>query len=284
VHSKNNITAIIVLYNVTNTIFHCLKNLTNIKIIIADNGDNDIEIIKKIKKQKNIIRYFKFKKNIGFGRACNFCFNYVETKFCLLIEPDVFISDKNIRNLHEGFGTYPDAGILVPTLINKSNEIIDKLDNLPEFQNLERNNKSKNYFKGDVCVNFCWAAIMLINVDIIKKIGLFNKKIFIFWEDFDLCRKLRKHKIPIIKIFNSKAIHLEGKSTKRNLKTNLIIYKHHILSSYIYFNVKKNDKFLIKKLFIYIFRIFSYLFIFNFQKSVKNFARLCAVYTYIKKK
>jgi N-acetylglucosaminyl-diphospho-decaprenol L-rhamnosyltransferase len=280
---KHNVTAVIVLYNVTNIVFQCLENLKNIDIIIADNGDNDLDVIKKIKKQKNVIKYFKFKKNIGFGRACNFSIKYAKTDYCLLIEPDVFIKHEDIIGLKDSFSKYPNAGITVPTLKNASDKIIDKLDNIPELHQLEKNNKSDNHFFGDVCVNFCWAAVMMLNLKVINNVGLFNKKIFIFWEDFYLCRNLKKNKIPVIKVFNSRAIHLEGKSTKRNLKSNFIIYKHHILSSFIYFHVKKNEKFLIKRFFIYIFRTFSYLFILRFDKSFKNFARSCAIYSFLKK-
>ena len=89
----NKITAIMVLYNVTDLVLKCLENLKNVKIIIADNGENDSQTIDKIKKNKNIIKYYKFKKNLGFGRAINFCFDRVETEFSLLIEPDVFINE-----------------------------------------------------------------------------------------------------------------------------------------------------------------------------------------------
>ena len=278
------ITAVIILYNVTNLIFKCLENLKNVKIIIADNGDNDPSIINQIKKNKNIIKYFKFKKNLGFGRACNFCFNQVDTEYTLLIEPDVLISEKDIVNLVQGFNKYPSAGILVPSLIDKNKDLIDELDNLPELKQLEKNKvKPINNFEDDVCVFFCWAAIYLINNKILKKIGLFNKKMFIFWEDFYLCRKLKNAKISIIKIFNSRALHFEGASTKKNIKSKFIMYKHHILSSYIYFNINKKENFLKKKLLIYLFRTFSYLVILNFEKSLKNLARLCAVKTYLKK-
>ncbi|MDC1033025.1 glycosyltransferase family 2 protein [Candidatus Pelagibacter sp.] len=279
------ITAIMVLYNVTDLVLKCLDNLKNIKIIIADNGENDPLIIDKIKKNKNIVRYYKFKKNLGFGRAINFCFDRVETEYSLLIEPDVFINETDIVNLVKGFTKYPNAGILAPTLIDKDKNFVDELDNLPEQKQLEnQKNNILNNFEDDTCIFFCWAAILLLNNKIIKKTGLFNKKIFIFWEDFYLCRKLKEASIPIIKIFNSKAIHLEGASTNKNIKSKFIIYKNHILSSYIYFNVNKNDTYLKKKFFLYLFRCITYLFIFNFENSLKNFARLCAVQTYLNQK
>ena len=283
INQKKDITAIIVLYNVTDVIFECLDNLNDTKIIIADNGDNDPNIIEKIKKKANIIKYFKFKKNIGFGRACNFCLRHVKTKFTLLIEPDVFIKEKDLIYLKESFSKYSEAGILVPTLINENDDIIDELHNLPEL-NISNQNQTNNYFNGDTCVHFCWAAVLLLNTDLIKKVGLFNKKIFIFWEDFYLCRKLKEKKIQIIKIYNSRAFHKENASTKKTIKTKFILYKHHILSSYIYFNVNKKDALLKKKFFIYLFRVISYFLILNLEKSLKNLGRLCATITYLNQK
>ena len=55
---NHKMTAVIVLYNVTEIIYQCLENLKNIKIIIIDNGDNNPKIIKNIKQHKNIIKYF----------------------------------------------------------------------------------------------------------------------------------------------------------------------------------------------------------------------------------
>ena len=281
---KYKITAVIILYNVTDVIFECLKNLKNIKIIIADNGDNNPDTIKEIKKNKNIVKYFRFKKNIGFGRACNFCLRYVETDFTLLINPDALIKENDLKILEKSFENYPNAGIVVPTLVDIYGKNKDKLENLPELNALNSNHKYNGSFEGDTCVNFCWAAIWLLNNRIIKDLGLFNKEQFIYWEDFYLCRKLKKKGIPIIKIYESKAIHNASTSTKKTIKSNFIIYKHHILSSYIYFNVQKKSFYLKKKFFIYFFRSISYLLILNLNNSLKNFARLCAVISYINKK
>lgn len=281
---KKKITAVIVLYNVTDIIFECLKNLKDIQIIIADNGDNNPDTIKEIKKNTNIVKFFSFKKNIGFGRACNFCLKHVKTDYTLLINPDALIKENNLEILIKGFSKYPNSGILVPRLVNNDGSSIDKLENLPELNSLNSYHKYDGSFEGDVCVNFCWAAIWLLNNSILKDIGLFNKKLFIYWEDFFLCRKLKKKGIPVIKIFDSKAIHNSSTSTKKTIKSKFIIHKHHILSSYIYFNVQKKSFYLKKKLIVYFFRCISYLFILNLNNSLKNLAKLCAVISYINNK
>ena len=279
---SKDITGIIVLYDTTIEIIDCLQRLKDIRFIIVDNGKCDKEIVKKILRFRNIIKYFKPKKNLGFGRANNFAFKYVDTKYTLLINADVKTSADDVVKLVDTLIKYPNTGISVPLLVNKENDNIDYLECLPEITSSYNylNNDKKKLISGDASISFCWAAIMLLNNKIFKNIKLFDKKYFLFWEDYDLCRRLYKNKIPIIKTYNSRAQHLEHKSVKDNLKNYFIIQLYHVFSSYIYFNVNKKDNILIKRFFIYLFRSISYLFILNIKKSLKNISRLTAIIKY----
>jgi hypothetical protein len=91
------------------------------------------------------------------------------------------------------------------------------------------------------------------------------------------------NKIPIIKSFESTAIHLERKSVKENIINKFIMTVHNDKSAYIYFNVKKNNSIIFKRMFLYTFRFMTYILIFNVKKSLKNLARLYAIYLYLKK-
>jgi GT2 family glycosyltransferase len=280
------ITGIIVLYDTTIEVIDCLQRLKDIKFIIVDNGKCDKEIIDKVLKFKNIIKYFKPKKNLGFGRANNFAFKYVNTKYTLLINADIKTSVKDIEKLVDTFDKYPNTGISVPMLVNKDMINIDYLECLPEIKSNYTYlvNDKKKLISGDTSISFCWAAIMLLNNKIFKKINIFDKKYFLFWEDYDLCRRLYKKKIPIIKTYLSKAYHLKHKSVKDNYRNYFKIQTYHTLSSYIYFSVNKKDKILIKRFFIYLFRSISYLFILNIKGSLKNIARITAIIKYKKSK
>jgi len=279
---SKDITGIIILYDTTIEIIDCLKRLEDIKFIIVDNGKCDKVIINKVLKFKNIIKYFKPKKNLGFGRANNFAFKHVNTKYTLLINADVKTSVKDIEELVSTFVKYPNTGISVPILVDEYNANIDFLECLPEISSKFNHQSSINekIMSGDTCITFCWAAIMLLNNKIIKKTKLFNKKYFLFWEDYDLCRKLYNKKIPIIKTYLSRAQHLRHQSVKDSYKNYFLIHMYHVLSSYIYFNIDKKNKLLTKRLFIYLFRSITYMFIFNIKKSLKNIARLTAVIKY----
>ncbi len=282
---EKNITAIIVIYDVTNEIFECIKNLQNIRIIIIDNGKCDNKIVDQIRKLKNI-KYIKSKKNLGFGRANNFGFKYVNTKYTLLINADIKTSINDLVNLVKTLESYPNTAIAVPLLVNEENRNIDHIEVLPEIAdkfyniNSNKNKLNKNLLFGDACISFCWAAIMLLNNSVFKKTKLFDKRYFLYWEDYDLCRKLYNLKLPIIKSFTSRAYHLKHRSVKNSLTNHFIIQMFHVYSSYLYFNLEKNNKILVKRFFIYLFRFFSYLLIFNIRNSIKNLARLTAILKY----
>lgn len=283
------VTIVIVIFNVTDVIFECLKNLKDFSIIIVDNGKCDQKLVKKLKDYKNIKKYFIPKKNLGFARANNFAFKYVNTPYTLLINADIIIKNEDILNLIKIIKQYPDTGIAVPTLIDKNFKNIDKLELIPELgKGIVRSNFENNIsyrlhqalLSGDACINFSWGAIMLLNNKIFKEIGLFDKKYFLYWEDYDLCRKLYKYKIPLIKTTSSNAYHLISSSVKKNIINYFNIQMFHILSGYKYGNLDKKSKYLYKKALIYLFRTFSYLAIFNIKKSTKNLARLCATIKY----
>lgn len=279
---SKDITGIIVLYDTTIEIIDCLERLKNIKFIIVDNGKCNKKIINKILEFKNIIKYLKPKKNLGFGRANNFAFKYVNTKYTLLINADIKTTINDVEKLVDTLIKYPNTGISVPLLVDSENNNLDYLECLPEITssyNYSKNDKKK-LISGDTSISFCWAAIMLVNNKIFKNIKLFDKKYFLFWEDYDLCRRLYDKKIPIVKTYFSRARHLEHKSVKDNLRNYFIIQLYHVLSSYIYFNVNKKDNILVKRFFIYLFRSISYLFILNIKKSIKNIARLTAIIKY----
>jgi len=279
---SKDITGIIVLYDTTIEILDCLERLKNIKFIIVDNGKCNKKIINKILEFKNIIKYLKPKKNLGFGRANNFAFKYVNTKYTLLINADIKTTINDVEKLVDTLIKYPNTGISVPLLVDSENNNKDYLECLPEITSSYNYSKTdkKKLISGDTSISFCWAAIMLINNKIFENIKLFDKKYFLFWEDYDLCRRLYINKIPIVKTFYSRAHHLEHKSVNNNLRNYFIIQLYHVLSSYIYFNVNKKDKILIKRFFIYLFRSISYLFILNIKKSIKNIARLTAIIKY----
>ena len=276
------ITIVTVLYNSAqiNEIF--FKNLKNFKTIVVDNGKNE-EILNKIKTYKNI-KIISKNKNLGYGSAVNFAYKNISTKFFLILNPDINIDENSIDTLYNILDQQNDCGIVAPIIYPDE----DFYGAFPErnLKKLTLKNalKSRNFLlkpqiEGEICVDVAkWA--LLIKSKQFEKVGGFNEKLFLFWEEIDLCRRFRSKKLSVIITPKSKAEHKQNKSSDSNFRNFLIKTYYHEYSPLVYFNVQTFSFFYLKRMMKYLFRGISYLAILNLKKSLIYFLRLSASIRY----
>ena len=275
----NEITIITVLYDSSEIVESFFDSLKNFKIIVVDNGKNE-KILERIKNLKNI-QVISKNKNLGYGRAINFAFDNVSTNFFLVLNPDLSIDISSIENMLKILNQYSDCGIVAPiTLPDK-----DFYGAFPErnLKNVDSSNAIKSRellldskIEGELCVDVAKGCALLISAKHFENIGKFDEKYFLFWEEIDICKKLRSKKTSVIVTPKSKAQHNQGKSSKSNIRNFLIKTFHNEYSPLIYFDVQKFTIHHFKKVTKYIFSGFSYLLILNIKKSMTNLIKLAA--------
>ena len=284
-YKNKDLTIIIVIYNSTDKIIDLLHQLNNFEIIIVNNGKNE-HVISKIKAHKNVKSIISKEKNIGFGRGVNFAFENIDSKYFLVLNPDILINENDILKLLDIIINDKSCGIVSPLISSDS----DSFGAFPEKgKGVERNlNQIKcskmlveNTPSGNCCVDVTKGCVLLINSEFFKKVGMFNEKFFLFWEEIDLCKKFRKAKLSVILVPEIKVIHEEGTSSKNNLSNFIIRTFNKEISPLIYFKLKKLNLNLLIKILKYFLRTFSYLIILNLKNSLKNFLKLLATLSYI---
>ena len=284
-YKNKDLTIIIVIYNSTDKIIDLLQQLHNFEIVIVNNGKNE-HIISKIKAHKNVKSIISKEKNIGFGRGVNFAFENINSKYFLVLNPDMSIHENDILKLLDIIISDKSCGIVSPLISSDS----DSFGAFPEKgKGVERNlNQIKcskmldeNTPSGNCCVDVTKGCVLLINSKFFKKVGMFNEKFFLFWEEIDLCKKFRQAKLSVILAPEIKVIHQEGTSSKNNLSNFIIRTFNKEISPLIYFKLKKFNLGLFIKILKYLFRTFSYLIILNLKNSLKNFLKLLATLSYI---
>ena len=276
------ITVVIVLYNSAKIDDGFFENLKSFKTIVVDNGKNE-EILGKIKTYKNI-KIISKNKNLGYGSAVNFAFESIASKFFLILNPDINIDENSINNLHNILSEQGDCGIVAPIIYPDEDfygafpeKNLKKLTLLNALKS--RDLLLKSEIEGEICVDVVkWA--LLINAKKFKEIGGFNEKLFLFWEEIDLCRRFRLNKLSVIITPKSKAEHKQDKSSGSNLQNFLIKTYYHEYSPLVYFNVQKFSFFYLRRMMKYLFRGISYLMILNLKKSLTYFLRLSASIRY----
>ena len=284
-YKSKDLTIIIVIYNSTDKIIDLLQQLHNFEIVIVNNGKNE-HIISKIKAHKNVKSIISKEKNIGFGRGVNFAFENINSKYFLVLNPDMSIHENDILKLLDIIISDKSCGIVAPLISSDSDSfgafpekgkgVVRNPDQIKCSKMLDENTPS-----GNCCVDVTKGCVLLINSVFFKKVGMFNEKFFLFWEEIDLCKKLRQAKLSVILVPEIKVIHEEGTSSKNNLSNFIIRTFNKEISPLIYFKSKKLNLNLLVKILKYFFRTFSYLIILNLKNSLKNFLKLIATLSYI---
>ena len=259
----------IVTYKSEKVIFNCLKSIRNIKNIIVYDNSNDVKVKKKINKIYPKIKFILSKKNLGFSVSNNKILKLAKTNFVYLLSPDTILKKNSINNMIRFSNKVKDDfTIISPVSLNSRNygffnEIKNKHSKLPH--------EIKNSYKVDYILGFS----LLINKSNIKMNKVFDENYFLYFEELDLFKRLKKKTSKNYIIGKSKIYHLTEKSSNIGFQYNDIRNWHFFWSKIYYEKKNKNYYELIKtgffELFNSILKIFFYSIIFNFKKSRANY-------------
>tara|TARA_B100001123_G_scaffold442571_1_gene586518 strand:- start:3468 stop:4346 length:879 start_codon:yes stop_codon:yes gene_type:complete len=281
--SVNEITITIVLYKEkTNLVLSCLENIKNFKIIIVDNANN-VLLKKKIEENFQIYKYILNKKNYGVTIAANQAIEECDTEYILVLAADCLILDKDIFMLLESHKKYKNCFITSPTYYDKDSKLSYNGGSLPE-KNLGMEVLNLD---GDVCVETIVDAAILFKKKDIIELGLYDENFFLYFSDFDLCRRILERKKSIIQIFNARAQHDHGEIKVKNFLKKIFIrhYNFTFDELYYFFKINKHQektKKLKKKMPKYIAKSIINLFLLRLNQSVYYFSKTLAFYRFSK--
>lgn len=198
--SVNDVSVSIVLYNNAKTIKACLESLPpNTPLYILDNAskDNGAEIAKSVAPHAHIIR---LEKNIGFGCGHNMLLRQVQTPFALLVNPDAVLTPNTIVRLRKTADEMPKAAIIAPISIN------DKGEAEPRVTSSEPQ-----------IVEGVSGAMPFLRLSAFEGI-YFDERIFLYYEDNDLCLQARKKGWDVVIEPRTHFFHAASHSTSSSYK------------------------------------------------------------------
>ena len=173
--SFDNITVVINTFYSEDKISACLNSIPlNLKVVIVENSNNDkfkIDIEKRYSNVKCILTG----ENLGYAKGNNLGLSKVKTKFALILNPDAKLETKAIEQFLISAEKVKDFSIIGPA----------KQD---EFSILNDNDFKEDLFEVDNLKGFA----MFLNLDEFKDIGFFDENFFIYLEEIDLCKRVKK--------------------------------------------------------------------------------------------
>ena len=266
----NEITVVITSFKSDNKILDCLNSINReIKIIIIENSNNNQfkEVIER--KYPNCTCYLSG-ENLGYGKGNNLGLSKVKSKYALIINPDAILESDAIKNFIVTANDKPNFGIIGPYVQEEKEK---KTINILENKLIEVNN-----VKG---------FAMFLNMKQFNNIGFFDENIFIYFEEIDLCKRLRLDNKKIYLDTSIKIFHPGGSSHDKHVDYEMELSRNwHWMWSTFYYH-KKYEGYLVAfikvlpKLISSLLKTIFYFIIFNKNKRLIYYQRLSGLFNSI---
>lgn len=246
------ISIIIVNYEIHEELFDCIHSLVTSKskifyeIIVVDNDKNKT-IHADLHNEFPEVIYIPNENN-GYGQANNVGAKKARGEYLFFLNPDTTLEQGWIDSLVTYLNKHNDVGIVAPLLLGVGGEPyqqgtttlrpLEGIVCLSFLNKLFPNNPiSKKYFiqewdkKTEKEVAVVPGTAMMIKRELFEKVGGFDPKFFLFFEEFDLCNRVKKLRYKLVILPQVKIKHIWGASVNQKKDVQSIFEK----SKFYYF-------------------------------------------------
>jgi len=269
------LSVIIVSYKGWERLTKCLEALHSFtgnrftsEVIVVDNNSED-QTIYELEKRYPEFRFIHSTVNGGYAYACNMGAGKATGKNLLILNPDAVASEDKIEKLLDAAALYPDNYIFSCRQVNEKGKESKATGSFPDLFNLTGFQRSlssllndcikKNTGHQDQDISFPdWVSgsVMLINRGVFQKLNGFDEDFWMYFEDVDLCNRIRNIGGKAAFFWNIMIEHNHGGSTRVDLKTTSITKTEVCISKHLYINKHKTGT---ERFFIQSFLIVNYL-------------------------
>lgn len=171
------------------------KDLSGIKIIIADNDSSDktLDVIKK-----SPIKYYlrEIPKNMGFAAGINAGAKNANGEYLVFINPDTKFIKGSVWDMVKIFETNKNVGIVGGKLIKEdrtpeksTGKVFGLLETIIMSLGLDEAFGIRRSPKKVEKVGFVSGGFMMIKKDLFERLSGFDENFFMYIEDMDLCKR-----------------------------------------------------------------------------------------------
>lgn len=243
----------IVLYNNVKEdldVINCILECPLIeKVFLIDNSPTDVLRYLEEYDYKKIEYHFQ-NENLGYGRAHNIAMiKSIEQNYYyhIVLNPDITFSNATIQEIYNYCESNDDTGQVMPLILYPDGTLQKLVKRLPTPYNLlarrflpnsgifrkwndyyELSTFDYSYMLKNASLSGCF---MFLRLNIVKKVGFFDSRFFMYLEDYDLTRRICEISQTVY-LPTTPAFHGFKKESYANSK----LLMHHVRSAAKYFN------------------------------------------------
>jgi GT2 family glycosyltransferase len=222
------------------------------QLFLVDNGPDDHSFELEALLADNNLRgsVLSGHGNVGYGSGHNLAFAAANSRFHLILNPDIVLEPDALAKAVAFMNDKPDCGLLTPSFFSRAGQRIYLCKRYPSISILALRAFAPGLLKGffmrrswfyemrdTISDSVYWdpeiasGCFMFFRSDIFKRLGGFDRRYFLYFEDFDISLRLRTVSriayVPEVMI-----THLGGGAAQKGLKHILMFCR----SAFSFFN------------------------------------------------
>lgn len=219
-------------------------------VVDNDSKDGTVEMVQERFPWATVIAS---PKNVGFGAGNNLAFQQAKGKYIVLMNPDLTVFPGELETWIEWMEKHPDVGISGPRIVNPDWSDQDSCYRFPTlFIPLYRRTFLGKLAKKTVDaylmkdmdrtreqdVDWVLGASLCVRREDLDKIGRFDERFFMYFEDADLCRRMWMSGKRVTYTPVAKLVHYHQRQSKTKFALQAVlnpVARIHIASGVKYF-------------------------------------------------
>ena len=234
------VSAVLVNYNAGDELRHALQSIADDvgddswEAVVVDNASSDGSMA-AVAQFAPLARSIRNRRNVGFAAAVNQGIAESASPVLLIMNPDCRLTAGAVDTLRQALDRHRDCAIAGPRILNPDGSVQgsargdpDMMTGLfgrtallqrlmPSLPAARRNvvqHESGAAAEEGVVVDWLSGACMLAKRSALTEVGGFDERYFLYWEDADLCRRLRSRGYHVRYVPAATAVHRVGHSSR----------------------------------------------------------------------
>ncbi len=222
------VTAIVINYRTPDltkgAVRSCLAEPEIAEVIVIDNasGDESADILTE-EFRGNRVRVMENDKNIGFGGANNKGISKARTDFVFLLNSDAFVLEGAVGRLLARLTADDSIGLIGPEVVESDGKTPQPL-NFGPFPTPRTIFTRNQHVADNGHPDWVSGVAMLARRDLLLELNGFDDEFFMYFEDVDLCRRIRNAGKQVAREVSAKIVHFGGQSLRSNFKRKKLYY------------------------------------------------------------
>jgi GT2 family glycosyltransferase len=231
------VSIVIVSFNTRNTLRESLQSIDReteglqLEVLVVDNGSSDGSPA-MVEQEFPHVRLICSAENLGFGAGNNLAIEAARGRYIVLLNSDAFLCPGSLRAAVERMERFPQVALaggqlmgrdrswqpsarMFPHVITDAFVLTGLAAKYPKSRIFGRSDRTWADPAAAAEVDWVPGAFSIIRAEVLRKVGLFDPRFFLYSEEVDLCRRIKQAGYQIWYWPEIQVIHVGGESSRR---------------------------------------------------------------------